>query len=219
MKKTFLLILILISAVCAFAQDNIVREGTEWTIYYRYNCNDYSKPHVLMIGDSICNGYRDALSVKLQDEFQVDKLATSRSLDQKLYFDQLNMALSEVKYDIIIFNFGLHGFHINGDDYYKGMDKLAKVLKAACPKVYCLETTPLYYENEKDLIENNKIVVERNSIAKKIADKNKIGLIKWYDMWYNKPQFRSSDPYHYNEQGQNLQGEFLAGQIIEIYNK
>lgn len=218
MKKILLIVLILIASGFVYAQDGVVRESTEWTYYWRDSCNDYSKPRVLMIGDSICNAYRDTLNNILKDEFQIDKVATSRSLDQKLYFDQLNVFLSDTKYDMIIFNFGLHGFHIKGAEYYKGMDKLCKILKSECSKVYCLGTTPLYYADEKKLKEENKIVIERNVLAKKAAEKNKIGFIDWYDMWL-RPELRGNDPYHYNAEGSKLQAEFLAGKIREFYKK
>ena len=34
-----------------------VREDIEWSISYTFNANDRDTPRVLLIGDSICNGY------------------------------------------------------------------------------------------------------------------------------------------------------------------
>ena len=33
------------------------RENTEWIVSYAYNANDAKLPRVLLVGDSICNGY------------------------------------------------------------------------------------------------------------------------------------------------------------------
>ena len=33
------------------------RENIEWSITYSYNATETGKPRVLLIGDSICNGY------------------------------------------------------------------------------------------------------------------------------------------------------------------
>lgn len=38
-----------------------VRESIEWSTTYSYNATDTINPRVLLIGDSICNGYQSAV--------------------------------------------------------------------------------------------------------------------------------------------------------------
>ena len=46
-------------------------ENIEWTTSYIYNRNDLKSPRVLLIGDSICNGYQAVLRQKLADSKEI----------------------------------------------------------------------------------------------------------------------------------------------------
>ena len=49
-----------IAELCPVAENVRGHENTEWSIYYGYHLTDQNRhlPRVLLVGDSICNGYQ-----------------------------------------------------------------------------------------------------------------------------------------------------------------
>lgn len=212
-KILAVLCLVFLCAVSVFAKE--ILESQDWT-QIEWRNGDKDLPRVLMIGDSIVNGYHFKLREKLEGVFYVDKIVTSRCLDHEIYWKQIDMMLCEKKYDMIFFNFGLHGFYMNDKDYAKGIDRLAKTLLKETPKIAYLATTPLREDNEgiKDL---NLKVIRRNIIAKKMTEKYGIDYIDQYNLVLGKEGIRIEDPYHYNEAGKELQADFISKIILEMY--
>lgn len=61
----------------------IRREKIEWCSMRWNNAPDTRKPRALLIGDSIANGYHRFAVEQLNRRFNVDLLATSKSLDDQ----------------------------------------------------------------------------------------------------------------------------------------
>ena len=216
--KFFLILLLCLIAFPVFAA-TVPHDTMEWTRMWTDHANSKDLPRVLMIGDSICNGYRDYTQKELEGKVYVDQLVSSRALDQEYYWKQLELPFMEQKYDLILFNFGLHGFHIGFEDYGKGLEKLADFLKTKSSNLCFVLTTPMdYMSGDKTAIEINAKVIKRNEVAKKVMSEKGIKIFDLYTPIDGKSDIRAGnkDYYHYNEAGKKYQAKIVSEKIIEL---
>ena len=92
------------------------REATEWSIHYAFDTMAADKPRVLLIGDSICNGYNGAVRDRLTGKVNVSFWASSKCVTDPDYFRELDFILDARPYDIICFNNGLHSLTTNREE-------------------------------------------------------------------------------------------------------
>lgn len=202
--------------------DGNKREYIEWTNTWIEGGDKKDLPRVLLLGDSIVSANRDYVQKELEGKFYIDKLATSRSFDQNFYWKQLDLFLSDTQaeYDIIFFNFGLHGFHISTEEYGMFLNVLANRLKETRAKLCYMLTTPMVnLENNPEIEIQKNLVIDRNNMAQKVMLENNIDVFDQYSPILGNMEIRSNDSYHYNEKGLKLQGKLVANKIIEFYNK
>ena len=81
-------------------------------------------PRVLLVGDSITDGYQAKVRELLKGVCYVDYIATSYAVDSKMYNLLVGAFVADSKYDLIHFNHGLHGIHISKKSYKSRMKKL-----------------------------------------------------------------------------------------------
>ena len=63
------------------------REAVDWTISYAFNTQDTKAPRVLLIGDSICNGYQSALRERLARKVNVSFWVSSYCVTHPQYME------------------------------------------------------------------------------------------------------------------------------------
>lgn len=202
--------------------DSKLREYIEWTNVWQEGGDKGDLPRVLLLGDSIVSAYRDAVQENVKGKFYVDKVATSRSFDQKFYWDQLELYISDpmLKYDMIFFNFGLHGFHIPTEEYGRLLEKLADRLIKTGAKLCYMLTTPMINPNSQDwAAKQMDLVVDRNSIATKIMNEKNINILDQYSPILGNMEIRAADEYHYNNKGIDIQAKIVADKICQVYSK
>ncbi len=90
------------------ASTSRVREGIEWSITYSYGATNKELPRVLLIGDSICNGYNGKVREMLDGRVNVSFWASSKCVTDPDYFRELDFMLGAYPYDAVCFNNGLH---------------------------------------------------------------------------------------------------------------
>lgn len=156
MKKAYLAALAIVPTI-AFADaiaDNYpvaenVRghENTEWSISYAYHLTDAKKnlPRVLLVGDSICQGYQGKVAAKLDGKANVTYWASSYCVTSPGYLRLLAFYLDEAKYDVIHFNNGLHSCDTPVADYEKSYRAALQLVKKKQPKakIVWASSTPL----------------------------------------------------------------------------
>ena len=111
-------------------------ETYEWDNTWIEQSNNITSKRVLYIGDSISCGTRTFANRLSKGEILIDGYGTSKALDNPYFFDSLSIfAKLENKRDAVIFNNGLHGWHLGEEEYerlYKEfLDKLAEMSEAA----------------------------------------------------------------------------------------
>lgn len=198
--------------------NNYTLEHIEWTQYWAEECTS-DKHRVLMIGDSISVGYRSEVNRQLPDTLSIAAHSTSKAVDNPWFTEEIAMNIRQhaFAYDIVTFNNGLHGFHLNAAEYEAGMRAAADALRKLLPeaKLYLVLSTPITENGKPDtLSEKNGIVTERNAVVTRIAEELGLPVIDLYSTVLGKAELRSADGYHYNGEGYRILAEEIVRNIV-----
>ena len=122
-------------------------ENTEWSIYYGYHLTDQNRdlPRVLLVGDSICNGYQRGVAQILEGKMNVSYWVSSYCVTSPDYLKRLALCLDEAKYDVVHFNNGLHSLGTPTDDWAKGLEAALRLIreKQSSARIIWTTSTPL----------------------------------------------------------------------------
>ena len=187
-----------------------VRENIEWSTTYTYNSNDTAHPRVLLIGDSICNGYQTKVREKLADTANVTFWASSKCVTDPQYFRELDFLLDSYRYDIISFNNGLHSLTTDRAEWEAAYVSAVAFIRAKCPEAKLVLTlcTPLN-NPEKDAISR-----EINEITLAFAKEESLPVIDLYaSVEMLDKNEHMSDVFHWKEAGRNLQAQTICEHV------
>ncbi|MBO6167198.1 MAG: SGNH/GDSL hydrolase family protein [Kiritimatiellae bacterium] len=187
-------------------------ENTEWSTSYAYHLTDANKdlPRILLVGDSICQGYQGKVRAKLEGKANVTYWASSYCVTSPGYLRLLAFYLDEAKYDVIHFNNGLHSCDTPIADYAKAYRAAIRLIKKKQPKakIVWASSTPL---NATDSRVGK--VAALNAAARRAAES--VGDVAENDLYsLADPLDRKSywvDTHHYTDAGYEL----LASQVVE----
>jgi lysophospholipase L1-like esterase len=200
----------------------VVREQFEWTNIWCNNANDLMLPRVLLIGDSIACGYSSMVIKQLQGKVNVDRLGTSRSINDQVLIKETALMVEDFHYIAIHFNNGLHGWHLDEKSYASNLRQYVQLLQRLdnSAKLIWASSTPITNQGDVKTLntENNAKVIQRNSIAEKIMREYDIPINDLYQLVLGKAELRSDDGYHYNTDGQNMLGEEVAKVLSNVLN-
>jgi len=192
----------------------LVREQFEWMNIWCNNANDLTLSRVLLIGDSIVCGYSPIVIKQLQDKANVDRLGTSRSINDPVLIKETTLMLEDCSYIAVHFNNGLHGWHLDDEPYAKYLRQYTQLLQKLSngAKLIWASTTPITVQDDTQTIdlEKNSTVIRRNVLAEEIMQEYHIPISDLYQLVLNKAELRSADGYHYNADGQRVQGEAIS---------
>ena len=94
-------------------------ETYEWDNTWIDHANDGDTPRVLFIGDSISCGTRKHATTAAENRIYFDGLGTSKALDNPFFFDSIRCFARQQGYrNAILFNNGLHGWHLSDEEDY-----------------------------------------------------------------------------------------------------
>ena len=132
---------------CPVSENVRGHENIEWSIAYAYGLTDATKdlPRVLLVGDSICNGYKDGVRELLKGKMNVSYWISSYCVTSAAYLPLLAIYLDEAKYDVIHFNNGLHSLGTPTAAYEKGVRRALQLIREKQPdaKLVWCSSTPL----------------------------------------------------------------------------
>jgi hypothetical protein len=189
------------------------RENIEWHSFYSYNALDKKSPRALLVGDSICRGYQGAVREILGKKVNITYWATSNCITDPFYLQMLEMILAREKFDIIIFNNGLHSLSTDKKAWRKAfslaMDYLARRVPAT--RVVVLNSTP-----KRD---GDPRVKELNQLAESVAKEKNLAAADIYSLCVNWNKKEWSDRYHFNKKGRQQQAEFVANVILKYIGR
>lgn len=189
-----------------------VRESTEWSTTYTYNSNDTKTPRVLLIGDSICNGYQRTVTSKLKGKMNVTFWASSKCVTDRDYFRELDLILSANQYNVITFNNGLHSLGTDLVEWENAFRSAVRFLKVKCSnaRLYICNCTPL---NDPKLTEKSR---KLNSIAQRVAEEENCPVIDLFRIM--DPLSRNefwSDTFHFKPAAIDRQADKIADTVLQ----
>ena len=198
---------------CPVAENVRGHENTEWSISYAYHLTDARKdlPRILLVGDSICNGYQSRVAAWFEGRANVTYWISSYCVTSPGYLRLLEFYLDEAKYDVVHFNNGLHSCDTPDEDYEKSYRAALRLIRVKQPgaKLVWATSTPL---NTEDAAMAGK-VVRLNAAARRAASRiDGIGeddLFSVVDPLDRKAYW--IDMHHYTAAGYDL----LASQVVE----
>lgn len=184
-----------------------VIEDTEWSTTYTFKAKDTVTPRLLLIGDSICNAYREPVRKLLDNSLNLTFWASSKCVTDKNYFRELEFILDTTNYSLISFNNGLHSLGTNRQEYQAAYRAALRMIKAKCPnaKLFVTTSTPL---KNPDLTSKAQ---ELNAIATQIASEENLPVLDLFTLM--NPLEREtfwSDTFHFKPEAIQKQAEAIA---------
>ncbi len=154
-------------------------ETYEWDDTWYEHADDVSKPRLFYVGDSISCGIRSKMNQQLAGEMYTDGFGTSKGIDN-LYFKAMIKVIAEQQRGraAVVFNNGLHGWHLTTDEYTKHYEDMLKFLvdEFEGTPVAVLTTTSVE-DTDRDVL-----VRERNATATELANKYNLPVVDIYTL-------------------------------------
>ena len=184
-------------------------ETYEWDNVWIEQTANLDGKRVLYIGDSISCGTRNIATSLSEGRYLFDGFGTSKALDNPFLFDSIRLFASQLtKTETVIFNNGLHGWHLNDEtEYPKFYEKVIQFLLSEFEgkKIFLVLTTSVAdSDREKRVKARNKAVCE-------LAEKYALPVIDLYSTSVKYKNFRIDDGVHYISDGYRK----FAAKILE----
>lgn len=185
-----------------------VLETWEWDNAWIERTDDKETRRVLYIGDSISVDTRKAINQQAGDTLRCDSFSTSKAVDNPQFGEAVRLfAAQQPKRDAILFNNGLHGWHLDDEtDYPRYYEEMVKYLLATFPATPVAAVLTTHVASEK----RDARVVARNKAVKAIAAKYGLTVIDLYTPTAADPSLLGADGVHFTPEGWKT----LAGTII-----
>ena len=119
-------------------------ETYEWDNTWLEQASRRDVPRVLYVGDSISCGIRKIATEQAGGAFLFDGFGTSKALDNPYFLPALRLfAAQQSRCDVILFNNGLHGWHLKEEEYGRLYGEAVRCLLQEFPGVslYCVLST------------------------------------------------------------------------------
>ena len=194
-------------------------ENHDWSSIWIENANQSQLPRLLLVGDSITDGYYSRVQTELSDQYYLGRYTTSKFLGNPDFQQELITILDRYQFEIIQVNNGLHGWDYTINEYRESLEDLSDLLVKHAPDatiIWCM-TTPVRLEGNLDYLGPlNDVVVSRNQSAKMVMEARGFLITDLYSLSLPHPEYYRPDGFHFNEQGQTAQAELIISSILQI---
>jgi len=200
-------------------QDEVQYEGIEWTNVWIPSADKNDLPRVLLIGNSITQGYYNMVENSLHGKAYVAHYTTSRGIVDPVFFTEIKNIIKHHKFEVIHFNNGLHGCDYTSIQYETGLKELITVLEKhgrgaelnGAPSTRVLHGFTGWKTDEF----NQRLIETRNKILVKICLEENIEVDDLYEVTKDHTKWFSDDKIHYNEDGYKE----LSKQVVDFLLK
>jgi lysophospholipase L1-like esterase len=187
-------------------------ENYEWDNVWWEQLNSGKGKRIVYIGDSISCGTRRIATNVSDGKYLFDGFGTSKAVDNPYFEASLSLFLAQEKeYAAIIFNNGLHGWHLTEEEYGVHYKKIVKFLKEKTnvPLILLLSTDDMIHPGINDRI------IERNRIVKAIADEFSLPVIDLYEVAMAHSDLHTQDKIHFTTEGYTKIAEKIVSYLDE----
>lgn len=186
----------------------ITLETFEWDNTWIEKSNETNAKRVLYIGDSISCGTRTFLNSVSGGKILFDGYGTSKALDNPYYFPSLSIFAGQEKYrNAVIFNNGLHGWHLDEEEYSRLYNEFLDKLINEFSDTLIIPVLTTFVTNQSY---HNDRVIKRNAIVKELADSKKLPIVDLYTASEKNRHLQSADGVHFTELGYRV----LANEVL-----
>lgn len=197
------------------------REAIEWCDIWISHANESSLPRVLLIGDSIARDYYSVVEKRLAGKAFVGRLTTSRFVADPVLHKEIEVVLEGTKFDVIVFNNGMHGWQHGDAMYGEAFPKLIKTIRAHAPKARLIWATTTPLRDGKDVTYDTKArysderIETRNALAARVVAARRIETVDLYGAVRGRPELHS-DSVHFNGQGNQILGNQVSAAVLKL---
>lgn len=186
-------------------------EKFEWDNVWWEQADVTGVPRVLYIGDSISCATRCVATAAAEGKIFFDGFGTSKAVDNPYFSESVRLfAQQQGEREVIIFNNGLHGWHLDDDtEYIQYYEQLVKFLLSefgATPIVLILTTA---IADEK----RNARVIKRNNAVVKLAAAYNLSVVDLYSVVNEHRELLAPDGVHLIPEGYKLLASALLSHI------
>ena len=194
------------------------KEDYEWLNIWCEETNDETLPRIALIGDSITQQSYSVVKNKLEGRARIDYLATSYSIASSTYKRMVESFFNDSNYEIVYFNYGLHGYGVTIEEYESVYREMLKLFLKKSKVVIGLTTT---ITNAGKIKEDGgcwKSVIEsRNQKAVKLAEEFGLLIDDLYSISVELGVGgKLSDGIHFNESGNRKIGASKALSLKKV---
>lgn len=202
-------------------------DGSPWGIKFGKPANT-NLPRVLLIGDSILNGYRRHVTADLAYEATVDAWVNPHFQSEKLN-KLLEQILEGQDYDVVHFNIGLHGWQegrIKPDDFKPLTRSYVEMIRQKQPnaKLIWASSTPITVKDHPLSLdpEANPRIVQHNRLAAEVMKEMDVPVNDFYELLVDKLHLARGDMYHWTWPAYEMLGDEASKSIraaIDQHNR
>jgi lysophospholipase L1-like esterase len=182
--------------------------------------DDPARPRVLLIGDSILNGYLKAVAASLDGKAYVDAWVNPYNQSE-----HLNKLLAEVlangPYDVVHFNMGLHGWQpgrIKPGTFEPLTKAYVQVIRDKLPraKIIWASSTPVTVKGEPTKRDPaiDDTIVEHNRMAASVMREMQVPVNDFYALLIDKLELARGDQFHWKPEAYQLLAEMTTASIV-----
>ncbi len=189
-------------------------ETYEWDNVWWERTENVTAKRILYIGDSISYGTRQIATATAKEELLFDGFATSKALDNPYYIPTLEIFMAQQpRRDAILFNNGLHGWHLDEETTYRENYRKAVrfLLEKGSAPIWILLTT-----DDASDPERNRRVLRRNEIAREIAAEFGLPVIDLYEV-VTSVDLHGPDGIHFTQDGYQRIADCLVATLKEHF--
>ena len=230
-KRALLAATIFLSQLCAAPASSSAAEtpaendarlhadGKGWGLD-KAKVTDPSRPRILLVGDSILNGYRAQVIKALDEKAYVDAWVNPYNQSE-----HLNKLLAEVldqgPYDVIHFNMGLHGWQegrIKAGTFEPLTKAYVEVIKRRLPKARLLwaSSTPVTVKDLPTQLnpEINPIIIDHNRRAAGVMKELNVPVNDFYSLLVSKLELARGDQFHWKPEAYQILAQAVTESVL-----
>lgn len=191
-------------------------EKYEWDNVWWDSTDDSDTPRVLYIGDSISCGTRHVATRASEGSLLFDGLGTSKAVDNPYFAETVRIfAKQQGSRAAVLFNNGLHGYHLDVASYREHYEKMIQFLlrEFEGTPILLVLTTAVCDEEE------NELVIARNKAVSELAAQYKLPIVDLYTVVDQHRDLISPDGVHLLADGYELLAKELVRAVQGAVSK
>lgn len=197
-------------------------EQIEWSNIWRDDSTEKDKPRMLLIGDSITQGYGHNVYNMLDKKWALTRYSTSKGIDNPYLLEEIFMVAKQENYayDFVHFNNGIHADYISDEDFAVFYQQAVWALRDKFPnsKIAIATSTTLCKKENGVMVlsEKNDMVVRRNAIMRRIAEGSGIKVNDLYEVAARDNNYHCEDCVHFTAEGYEVLGRQVADFLLSL---